>query len=135
MVTKLFGLLVTNLSFSTSEKRKVEGGTRVEYLHHTLCSRFPYSTTERKKEECGGWSAARTGSMEKICFWSQKGSVKGEIPIIVVLRLRMNVEECVNFHALCFEMRTRVLESKFLIYPHYGVWGRYNIDIQDTEIT
>ena len=55
--------------------------------------------------------------------------------VTVVVSLRMNVEECVNVHALCFEMRTRVLEAKFLIYPHYGVWGHYNIDIQDTEIT
>ena len=73
--------------------------------------------------------------MQKICFWSQKGSVKGEMPVIVVLRLRMNVEECVNIHALCFKMRTRALEEFFLIYPHYGVWGRYKRDIQDTKIT
>ena len=40
----------------------------------------------------------------------------------------MNFEECVNTHALCFERRTRVLEAKFLIYLHYGVWGRYSKD-------
>ena len=90
---------------------------------------------EGNKRECGGWSAERTGSMQKTRFWSHKGYVKGEIPIIVVLRLRMNVEVCVNIHALCFEIITRVLEDFFLIYLHYGVWGRYNIDIQDTEIT
>ena len=33
---------------------------------------------------------------------------------------RMNFEGCVNIHALCFERRTRVLEEKFLIYPHLG---------------
>ena len=43
------------------------------------------------------------------------------------LSMRMNVEECVNVHALCFERRTRVLEAKFLIYPHYGVWGCYRL--------
>ena len=37
----------------------------------------------------------------------------------------MKVEEFVNVHALCFERRTRVLEAKFLIFPHYGVWGCY----------
>ena len=44
--------------------------------------------------------------------------------VIVLLRLRMNVEECVNIHALCFERRTRVIEAKFLMILHYRVWGR-----------
>ena len=35
------------------------------------------------------------------------------------------MEECVNIHALCFKRRTRFLEANFLIYLHYGVWGRY----------
>ena len=39
----------------------------------------------------------------------------------------MNVEECVNVHALCFERRTRVLEANILIYLHYGIWGRYRL--------
>ena len=39
----------------------------------------------------------------------------------------MKVEECVNTHAPCFERRTRVLEVKFLIIMHYGVWGHYRL--------
>ena len=39
----------------------------------------------------------------------------------------MNVEECVNVNALCFERRKRVLEEIYLIYLHYGVWGRYRL--------
>ena len=45
----------------------------------------------------------------------------------MVLSLRMNVEKCVNVHPLYFKMRTRVLEAKFLIYLHYGVWRRYKV--------
>ena len=44
-----------------------------------------------------------------------------KIVLHVFLIPRMNVEECANTHALCFERRTRGLEAKFLIYPHYGV--------------
>ena len=50
----------------------------------------------------------------------------------VFLILRMNMEECVNVHALCLERRTRVLEVNFLNNPHYGVWGRYNMTFVET---
>ena len=42
------------------------------------------------------------------------------------LILIMNVEYCVNSHALCFEIRTRFFRKK-IIYPHYEVWGRYRL--------
>ena len=41
-----------------------------------------------------------------------------------------NVEECVNVYALCFEIRTKVLEENFLINTHYGVWGRYIVVLE-----
>ena len=48
------------------------------------------------------------------------------------LSLILIVEVCVNVHALYLERRTRVLEAKFLIILHYGVWGRklrHTIDV------
>ena len=67
------------------------------------------------------------GGGRKRCIRLQKASIKGGMVVTVVLSLSMNVEECVNVHSLCFEMRTRVLEEMFLIFPHYGVWGCYRL--------
>ena len=46
------------------------------------------------------------------------------------LTLRMNVVECANTHALCFERRTRVLEEIFLIYLYLG-YGDATIGAED----
>ena len=80
-------------------------GKRLMFLS---CFMFQILSSRVPRAECGNGSLVR-----KRYFRSQKGSVKGRTTIIVVLILRMNVEEGVNIHAPCFEMRTRVIEEIF----------------------
>ena len=70
---------------------------------------FQLLTSEVKRPESGVRNTAcgKTGPGWKCSFWSQKGSFEGGTNSIEMymrfLILRMKVEVCVNFHALCLK--------------------------------